>query len=155
MPMPTTSPAVMARVSNRSRVSSTSRGSPCDDGVADARTYSHRGVITPMPNETWLGLMRYVVIALQISICPANRQSFGSKLNKKKMVGNAPERVHWKETENSDSRNADQQAAIVCGFPDGQSRKRARGCDGRSKGTLTRALRGTPGARQPRLFRSR
>ena len=50
--MPTMSPAEMTDVSKTSRVSSTSVGVPNDSGVAEARTYSHRGVITPMPNDT-------------------------------------------------------------------------------------------------------
>jgi hypothetical protein len=35
-----------------SSVSSTKRGCPCRAGVAEARTYNHRGVMTPIPNET-------------------------------------------------------------------------------------------------------
>src|SRR6187455_309143 len=62
MPMPTTSPGPASAGSNRSRVSSMSRGSPYASGVAEASTYSQRGVMTPMPNETGLGFTRKTVI---------------------------------------------------------------------------------------------
>ena len=39
-------------------VSSTMTGSPNSSGVAAAMTYSQRGVMTPTPNDTWLGLTR-------------------------------------------------------------------------------------------------
>src|SRR3954470_23263926 len=64
MPMPTMSPAVMTPGSNGSRVSSIRRGSPNVAGVAEASTYSHRGVMTPIPKETWLGLIRKTVGAV-------------------------------------------------------------------------------------------
>ena len=41
-----------------SSVSSTRWGSPHCVPVAAARTYSHRGVMTATPNDTWLGLIR-------------------------------------------------------------------------------------------------
>ena len=40
------------------RVSSTRIGSPSDDGVAAASTYCQRGVITAVPNDTLLGLIK-------------------------------------------------------------------------------------------------
>src|SRR3954471_2669126 len=64
MPMPTMSPAVMMLGSNGSSVSSIRRGSPNVAGVAEASTYSHRGVMTPIPKETWLGLIRKTVGAV-------------------------------------------------------------------------------------------
>ena len=39
-------------------VSSQMTGSPKRAGVAAASTYSQRGVMTAMPNETWLGFTR-------------------------------------------------------------------------------------------------
>src|SRR5712691_9177087 len=62
MPMPTMSPALIVEMSMASSVSSTMRGGPYDSGVAPASTYSQRGVITPMPNDTWLGLTRCIDI---------------------------------------------------------------------------------------------
>src|ERR1700690_3702220 len=41
------------------RVSSTRMGSPKLLGVAPARTYCQRGVMTAVPNDTWLGLIRW------------------------------------------------------------------------------------------------
>src|SRR3954463_12165438 len=64
MPMPTMSPAVMMLGSNGSSVSSIRRGSPNVAGVAEASTYSHRGVMTPIPKETWLGVIRKTVGAV-------------------------------------------------------------------------------------------
>src|SRR6188508_974973 len=57
------SPGCTLWASNGSSVSSAMRGSPYDVGVAPARTNSHRGVITPTPNDKWLGLTRWTVIA--------------------------------------------------------------------------------------------
>src|SRR5262245_61891674 len=57
MPMPTTSPADMVSGSMVSSVSSTMTGSPQAVPVAEARTYSHRGVMTATPNDTLLGLI--------------------------------------------------------------------------------------------------
>src|SRR5262245_45290208 len=62
MPMPTTSPASTAAGSNGSRVSSTTNGSPNRAGVAAARTYIHRGVMTDIPNDRSLGLTRCICI---------------------------------------------------------------------------------------------
>src|SRR3954469_16869511 len=64
MPMPTMSPAVMMLGSNGSRVSSIRQGSPNVAGVAAAKTDSQRGVMTPIPKETWLGLIRKTVGAV-------------------------------------------------------------------------------------------
>src|SRR6266542_1525146 len=58
MPIPTMSPASIANGSSISSVSSVITGSPNREGVAAARTYSHRGVITPTPKARWLGLIR-------------------------------------------------------------------------------------------------
>src|SRR5687767_2824355 len=58
MPMPTTSPGFTAERSNCSSVSSTITGSPNRGGVAAASTNSHRGVMTAVPNDRWLGLTR-------------------------------------------------------------------------------------------------
>ncbi len=52
MPMPTMSPGWMRDGSSGSSVSSVMIGSPYSAGVAAASTYSQRGVMTPMPNET-------------------------------------------------------------------------------------------------------
>src|SRR5262252_3121609 len=62
MPMPTTSPLETVSGFQRSSVSSVTIGSPYDSGVAAASTYSHRGVMTPTPNERLLGLMRCTFI---------------------------------------------------------------------------------------------
>src|SRR6185436_16680608 len=62
MPMPMTSPDERVLGSQGSSVSSVIRGSPYDSGVAAARTYSHRGVITPTPKLRALGLMRCTFI---------------------------------------------------------------------------------------------
>src|SRR5215471_347388 len=62
MPMPTTSPLETVSGFQRSRVSSVTIGSPYDSGVAAASTYSHRGVMTPTPNDRLLGLMRCTFI---------------------------------------------------------------------------------------------
>lgn len=51
--MPTTSPFLNVVGSSGSSVSSSRCGSPYACGVAAARTYSQRGVMTPMPNDTW------------------------------------------------------------------------------------------------------
>src|SRR5262245_36865227 len=59
MPMPTTSPGATARGSNGSSVSSTIAGVPYSAGVAPASTYSQRGVITAVPNDRSLGLIRW------------------------------------------------------------------------------------------------
>src|ERR1051325_9319676 len=64
MPMPTMSPALIVERSICSSVSSTMFGDPYDSGVAAASTYSHRVVMTPIPNDTWLGLTRWMVMAL-------------------------------------------------------------------------------------------
>ena len=58
MPIPTTSPGCTCCASNTSSVSSQMIGLPKRAGVAAASTYSHRGVITAVPNETWLGFTR-------------------------------------------------------------------------------------------------
>src|SRR5438093_9783110 len=62
MPMPTTSPDDTLPGSHRSSVSYVTIGSPYSSGVAAARTYSHRGVITPTPNANALGLTRCTLI---------------------------------------------------------------------------------------------
>jgi hypothetical protein len=49
----------MVAVSIGSSVSSTISGSPHILGVAAARTYSHRGVMTATPKDTWLGFTRW------------------------------------------------------------------------------------------------
>src|SRR4030095_4445415 len=49
----------MVAVAIASSVSCTISGSPHILGVAAARTYSHRGVITATPKDTWLGFMRW------------------------------------------------------------------------------------------------
>src|SRR4051812_17893386 len=67
MPMPTTSPAETVAGFQDSRVSSVMIGSPYFSGVAAARTYSHRGVITPTPNDKALGLMRWTFIQSPVS----------------------------------------------------------------------------------------
>ena len=56
--MPTTSPGCTVVGSRTSRVSSTMCGAPKRAGVAAASTKSQRGVMTPTPKETWLGLTR-------------------------------------------------------------------------------------------------
>src|SRR5215217_3683528 len=60
MPIPTTSPAWMVVSSMSSSDSSTMIGSPHSVPVAAARTKSQRGVMTATPNETWLGLIRWM-----------------------------------------------------------------------------------------------
>src|SRR5437588_12740076 len=57
--MPTTSPASIASRSSGSRVSSTICGSPQRSPVAEASTYSHRGVMTATPKDCVLGLTRW------------------------------------------------------------------------------------------------
>src|SRR5262245_7380131 len=64
MPIPTTSPALIVDKSIVSSVSSTIAGTPYDSGVAAASTYSQRGVMTPIPNDTWLGFTRWTVTCL-------------------------------------------------------------------------------------------
>src|SRR4051812_25725504 len=49
----------MTSGSSLSSVSSTMLGSPTWAGVADANTYSHRGVITLVPKEASLGLIKW------------------------------------------------------------------------------------------------
>src|SRR5262249_59482040 len=58
MPMPTTSPGAMSSRTTGSSVSSTRWGSPHLVPVAEASTYSHRGVMTATPKDRLLGLMR-------------------------------------------------------------------------------------------------
>src|SRR3954468_19951565 len=67
MPMPTTSPEDTVAGFQGSRVSSVIIGSPYFSGVAAARTYNHRGVITPTPNDKALGLMRWTFIQSPVS----------------------------------------------------------------------------------------
>src|SRR6185436_21143152 len=62
--MPTMSPRSMVATSICSSVSSTTRGGPYESGVAAASTYSQRGVMTPIPNDTWLGFTRWTVTRL-------------------------------------------------------------------------------------------
>src|SRR5579864_8891279 len=64
MPIPTTSPLVTFSGLSNSSVSSQMTASPKALGVADARTYSQRGVITAVPNEISLGLTRCTRIPL-------------------------------------------------------------------------------------------
>src|SRR6187402_2317768 len=64
MPMPTTSPGCTVVGSRTSRVSSTMFGAPKRAGVAAASTKSQRGVMTPTPKETWLGLTRWTRIGI-------------------------------------------------------------------------------------------
>ena len=49
---PTTSPGASCAASKGSSVSSATIGSPHREGVAAASTYSHRGVMTAVPNDT-------------------------------------------------------------------------------------------------------
>src|SRR5579864_5154292 len=42
------------------RVSSTRCGGPQHEGVAPASTYNHRGVMTAVPKDTLLGLIRWI-----------------------------------------------------------------------------------------------
>src|SRR5690348_9597704 len=65
MPMPTMSPACTASTSNGSSVSSTMCGRPYAAGVAPASTKSHRGVMTPTPNDKWLGLTRWIIVLVR------------------------------------------------------------------------------------------
>src|ERR1700722_18873684 len=51
------------------RVSSTRIGSPNFLGVAPARTYCQRGVMTAVPNDTWLGLIRWTFTPSAPSYC--------------------------------------------------------------------------------------
>src|SRR5215216_2867598 len=59
--MPTMSPALTDAKSRGSSVSSAMLGVPYLAGVAPASTNSQRGVITPTPNERWLGLTRWTI----------------------------------------------------------------------------------------------
>src|SRR6476659_2601301 len=59
MPMPTTSPLLIVAGSMGSSVSSTMIGSPQAVPVAEATTYSQRGVITATPKDFVLGLIRW------------------------------------------------------------------------------------------------
>src|SRR5947207_8161859 len=89
MPIPTTSPAWTLAESQGSNVSSVISGSPYESGVAAARTYNHRGVITPTPNDRPLGLMRCTVIQSPVSnryaafragpYCPTDKEHKGLK----------------------------------------------------------------------------
>src|SRR4029453_6680725 len=56
------SPACTPSTSNGSKVSSTICGRPYTAGVAPANTKSQRGVMTPTPNDKWLGLTRWTVM---------------------------------------------------------------------------------------------
>src|SRR4029450_6847394 len=56
------SPGCTLDMSNGASVSSVMRGRPYEVGVAPARTNSHRGVITPTPNDRWLGFTRWTVM---------------------------------------------------------------------------------------------
>src|SRR5271167_3781182 len=58
MPTPTTSPLLTFRGLSSSSVSSQMTASPKALGVAEARTYSQRGVMTAVPNEMSLGFTR-------------------------------------------------------------------------------------------------
>ncbi len=58
IPIPTVSPGATLATSKGSSVSSAIRGVPKCGGVAAANTYSQRGVMTAVPNETSLGLTR-------------------------------------------------------------------------------------------------
>src|SRR6266481_8393267 len=51
------------------RVSSTRMGSPKLLGVAPASTYCQRGVMTAVPNDTWLGLIRWTFTRSAPSYC--------------------------------------------------------------------------------------
>src|SRR5678815_4764495 len=57
------SPPLMVSRASGSSVSSIMRGGLYAAGVAAPRTKSQRGVITPTPNERWLGFTRWTVIA--------------------------------------------------------------------------------------------
>src|ERR1044072_9402563 len=89
MPIPTTSPDETVAGSQASSVSSVIRGSPYDSGVAAARTYSHRGVITPTPKLRALGLMRCTFIQSPV----AYRYAGSSR----PLILSRPETVHQYE----------------------------------------------------------
>src|ERR1017187_7070764 len=59
MPIPTMSPGFIEPGTSSSSVSSQMIGSPNGLGVAAARTYSQRGVITAVPKAISLGLTRW------------------------------------------------------------------------------------------------
>jgi hypothetical protein len=66
--------------SKRSRVLSVMHGRPYEVGVAPARANSHRGVITPTPNDRWLGFTRWTVI-LRARRQDVGRMHLGGPLN--------------------------------------------------------------------------
>src|ERR1700677_1747724 len=79
----------MPEGTSASRVSSTMTGSPNDPGVAAASTYSQRGVITAVPKEWSLGLIRKTAIrkrpfqdgrTLQLTLaCPCGSRTSHTK----------------------------------------------------------------------------